>query len=118
MNQEELKTRTKSFSVRIIKMTKSLRGDFVEMTLAKQILRSGTSVGANYRAACLAKSTNDFINKLKIVEEEADETIYWLEVLVESGLIKENKIKLLKDEAEQIFKIISRAIKTSKQRYK
>lgn len=118
MNQQELKSRTKQFAVRVIKLSKSLKSDFVEQTIAKQILRSGTSVGANYRAACFAKSTNDFINKLKIVEEELDETIYWLEPLVETGILSEGKLKPLKNEAEELFKIITRSIKTSKQRYK
>ncbi len=118
MTQQELKDRTKQFSIRVLKLAKTLKGDYVEQTIAKQILRSSTSVGANYRAACFAKSTNDFINKLKIVEEELDETIYWMEILVESGLLPESKLKSLKEEAEQLFKIITRAIKTSKQRYK
>jgi four helix bundle protein len=118
MTQQELKDRTKQFAVRIIKLSKTLKGDFVELTIAKQILRSGTSVGANYRSACFAKSTNDFINKLKIVEEELDETIYWMELLVEAKVISESKLKSLKEEAEQLFKIIPRSIKTSKQRYK
>lgn len=118
MTQNELKQRTKEFAVRVIKMSKSLKGDFVELTIAKQVMRCGTSVGANYRAACFAKSTNDFINKLKIVEEELDETIYWMELLIETNILSKAKLAPLMDEAEQLFKIITRSIKTSKTRYK
>ena len=81
-----LKKRTKRIGVEIILLTDLLPSKSSASVLAKQILRSSTSIGANYRAVCRAKSTADFINKLKIVEEETDETIYWLEVLEESGL--------------------------------
>ncbi|OIP04465.1 MAG: four helix bundle protein, partial [Bacteroidetes bacterium CG2_30_32_10] len=80
--------------------------------IAKQIVRSSTSVGANYRAACRAKSTPDFINKLKIVEEEADETYYWLEILEESGLINTARVGLLKKEVNEILSIVVASIKT------
>ena len=85
-------------------------------TIGKQLLRSGTSVGANYRSACRAKSTPDFVSKLSIVEEEADESIYWMELLVESGLIEEALLADLTDEANQILAIIVSSIKTIKQR--
>lgn len=78
MNSQDLKQRTKSFALRIIKLVESLPRERVSDVLGKQILRSGTSVGSNYRAACRAKSPADFIFKLGIVEEELDETIFWL----------------------------------------
>ena len=81
-----------------------------------QLLRSGTSVGANYRAACRAKSTADFINKLAIVEEEADESIYWIELLVESDQIKPSLVGNLIQEFDEILSIVVAAIKTSKAR--
>ena len=82
--------------------------------IGNQLLRSGTSVGANYRAACCSKSARDFINKLKIVEEEADETTYWLELLEESGLKSSEDLKQIKSEAHELISIFVAAIKTTK----
>jgi four helix bundle protein len=82
--------------------------------VGKQLLRSGTSVGANYRASCRAKSPADFIAKMGIVEEEADETIYWIEILIESGLIDKERVAGLLDEADQIVAIIVSSIKTAR----
>ena len=87
---EQLRKRTKAFALRIMKMTESLPNNTQGWVLGKQILRSGTSVGANYRAATRAKSRADFIAKLGIVVEEADETQYWLELLADSGLVSSN----------------------------
>ena len=112
MTKAELLARTKSFSVRIVKMVRTLDHDFVGKVLSAQILRSGTSVGANYRAACLAKSQKDFLNKLKIVEEELDETIYWMEIFIETGIVKKSKLEALMQEADELFRIITRSIKT------
>ena len=114
MTQEEMKARTKQFALRILKLVQSLPPNLVTNTIGKQLLRSGTSVGANYRASCRAKSTPDFINKLTIVEEEADESIYWMELLVEAQLVKENLLKNLMDEGNQILSIVVSSIKTSK----
>jgi four helix bundle protein len=83
MTQDEMKQRTKTLALRIMKLVERLPATKTADVLGKQLLRSGTSVGANYRAACRAKSTADFIFKLSIVEEEADESIYWIELLVE-----------------------------------
>ena len=116
MTQEEMKARTKEFALRILKLVQSLPPNLVTNTIGKQLLRSGTSVGANYRASCRAKSTPDFINKLTIVEEEADESIYWMELLVEAQLVKENLLKNLMDEGNQILSIVVSAIKTSKEK--
>jgi len=83
MTSEELKNRLKMFSRRIIRLVDKLPNTLVGRAIGNQIIRSGTSPGANYRAACLGKSDKDFLNKLKIVEEELDETLYWLELIQE-----------------------------------
>ena len=85
--KEEIKKRTKNIGLEVIKLVDELPNKTSSKAIVAQIIRCATSIGANYRAACRAKSDADFINKLKIVEEETDETIYWLEVLEESGLI-------------------------------
>jgi four helix bundle protein len=114
MTQEEMKARTKQFALRVIRLVQSLPQNLVADVLGKQLLRSGTSVGANYRAACRAKSTGDFIHKLSTVEEEADESIYWLELLIESKTIKENLLQNLMSEADAILSIVVSSIKTLK----
>lgn len=116
MNQDDLKKRLKRFALRIIKLSENLPNNITGNTVAKQIIRSGTSPGANYRAACLGKSEKDFLNKLKMVEEELDETQYWLELIVESGLIKSNLLDDLVKENEELFKIIASTIITMKKK--
>ncbi len=116
MTQEEMKARTKQFALRIIRLVQSLPPSLVAEMLGKQLLRSGTSVGANYRASCRAKSTADFIHKLSIVEEEADESIYLMELLIEGKIVKENLLENLMDEGNQILSIVVSAIKTSKEK--
>ena len=86
------------------------------MAIAKQIVRSGTSPAANYRAACLGKSDKDFLNKLKMVEEELDETLYWLELIIESGMMKEELLKDLMHENHELLKIIVSSITTTKKK--
>jgi four helix bundle protein len=109
-----MKERTKRFALRITRLVSSLPNTTIARTLGKQLVRSGTSVGANYRSACRAKSTADFICKLAIVEEEADESIYWMELLVDSNIVPRPLLADLADEANQIVSIIVAAIKTSK----
>lgn len=116
MNQDDLKKRLKKFALRIIKLSENLPNNITGNTIAKQIIRSGTSPGANYRAACLGKSDKDFLNKLKMVEEELDETQYWLELILESGLIKSNLLDNLVKENEELFKIIASTIVTMKKK--
>ena len=111
-----MKARTKRFALRIIKLVSALPNTTVATTIGKQLLRSGTSVGANYRSACRAKSTADFVCKLSIVEEEADESIYWIRLLVESEIVSEQLLADLVDEANQIVAIIVSSIKTLKQK--
>ncbi len=116
MTHEEMKTRTKQFALRIIRLVESLPTNLIAQIIGRQLLRSGTSVGANYRAACRGKSTADFIHKLSIVEEEADESIYWMELLIDGRIIKENLLKNLTDEGNQILSIVIASIKTSKEK--
>ena len=116
MTQQEMKERTKRFALRIIRLVDRLPSTTSSHILGKQLLRSGTSVGANYRSACRAKSTADFIFKLGIVEEEADESIYWMELLVESNLVKVSLLANLMSEANEIVAIVVSSIKTSKRK--
>jgi len=82
--------------------------------LGKQLLRSGTSVGANYRAVCRAKSTSDFVNKLRIVEEECDESLFWMELLVDNDIVKSSRLMSLMKEANEILAIIVSSAKTAR----
>lgn len=114
MNKDEMKQRTKLFALRVIRLVESLPKGRTSEVLGRQLLRSGTSVGANYRAACRAKSRADFISKMGTVEEEADESMYWMELLVESGLVQHDDVADLLDEANQLVAITVSSIKTAK----
>ncbi|WP_320167961.1 four helix bundle protein [Mangrovibacterium marinum] len=116
MDEESLKKRLKLFALRIIKLSESLPQTMTGRTLGNQIIRSGTSPGANYRAACLAKSDKDFLNKLKMVEEELDETLYWFKLIIESGLVEKSLLKKLMAENLELFKIIASSITTMKRK--
>src|SRR6266850_6267790 len=105
MTEIEMKQRTKAFALRVIKLAGTLSEDAVGRRLGDQLLRSGTSVAANYRAACRARSKPEFLSKLGIAEEEADESMFWMELLVESGLVPERKLRELIDEANQLTAI-------------
>jgi four helix bundle protein len=112
MDEETFKTRTKKLAVAIIHQIEKLPRSPAADVIGKQLIRSGTSIGANYRAACRAKSTADMINKLKIVEEESDEAEYWLEILVEAGLVPESEIKDIYKETDEILSMTIASIKT------
>lgn len=114
MNKEELKNRTKQFALRIIKLVEELPSTKVGHTIGNQIIRSGTSVAANYRAACRARSSADFISKITIVEEECDETLFWLELIVDSNLMKIERLKELLKEADELTAIFTATGKTAK----
>jgi four helix bundle protein len=116
MNAIELKKRLQTFALRIIKLTESLPNTVTGRTLGNQIIRSGTSPGANYWSACLGKSDKDFLNKLKMVEEELDETQYWMELIIQSNLIKENLLSDLIIENNELLKIIVSSITTLKKK--
>ena len=114
MRSEDLRDRTKRFAIEISKLVEALPNNRVADVFGKQLLRSGTSVGANYRAACRAKSRADFISKMGTVEEEADETLYWLELLFEAKLVVPNQIQHLHREANEILAIVVASIKTAR----
>ena len=114
MTEAEFKARTKQIAVRVIRLIESLPKTTSATVIGKQLLRSGTSVGANYRAACRAKSTADIIHKLSIVEEEADESIYWIELLIETGIEKESRLRSLISEIDEIVAMTVSSIKTLK----
>ena len=110
---EEFKKRTKDFTLRNIKVFQSLPKTDEARIIGKQLLRSASSVGANYRAVCRARSQAEFYSKLSITVEEADETLFWLEILVESKIVTENKLTELMKEAEEIIKVLSKARKNT-----
>lgn len=114
MNEDTMKARTKMFALRVIKLTESLPTTRAADVIGKQLLRSATSVGANYRASRRGKSRADFIHKLAIVEEEADESAYWLELLAESGIVLPAKLADLTRECDEITAIIVASIRTAK----
>lgn len=116
MNPDAFKKRTKTFAVRIIKLVDSLPASRSMNIIANQLMRSGTSVGANYRAACRAKSKPDFISKLGTVEEECDESLYWMELLVESGKMKAARLASLMREAEEILAMVCASLNTARAR--
>ena len=114
MNSEEFKKRTKAFGLRIIRLVESLSETRASRVTGNQLLRSGTSVGANYRAACRAKSRADFISKMGTVEEEADESLYWLEMLVDARLVNPTMVAALMKEGDEILSIVVASINTSR----
>jgi four helix bundle protein len=116
MTPGELRARTKAFALRIIKLVGILPRHPVARVIGAQIVRSGTSVGANYRAACRAQSRAAFAAKLGIVEEEADETLYWLELLAESECVKPERLQELSKEAREIVAIVTASRKTLRAR--
>ena len=113
---ENLKERTKQFALRIIEFVERLPKTNTTRVIGGQLLKAGTSVGANYRAACRARSTADFIAKMGIVEEETDESVYWLELLVAAGLAAFEEVLPLIDEANQLLSIAVSSIKTARKR--
>ena len=112
MDRDELKNRFKQFALRIIKLVDSMPHAISTDAIARQIIRSGTSPAANYREACIAKSNKDFINKLKMVEEELDETLFWMELLMESGKISKDRTANLYNENQELLSIIVSSITT------
>ncbi len=116
MDEGQMKDRTKGFAKEIIKLCRTFPESREGRLIGNQIFRSGTSVAANYRAACRARSTADFISKLSIVEEEADETLFWLEVINEMDILDKASIDSLMQENDEIISIIVSSIKTSRKR--
>jgi four helix bundle protein len=114
MDDADLKARTKKFALRCMKLADSLPSSHSGRTIAGQLVRSGTSVGANYRAACRARSKPEFVSKLGIVEEEADESAFWIELIIESGMKVSRVVQPLLDEAVQLTRIVSASIRTAR----
>lgn len=117
MTKDELKNRTKKFALEIIKLVDKLPNTLAGRTIGNQIIRSGTSVTANYRSACRARSNADFISKVTIVEEESDETLFWLEMIVESNLLPKERVLALLKEADELTAIFTSSGKTAKQNH-
>ena len=117
-DESELKARTKRFGLRAIKVVEALPRNLVAGVIGKQLIRCSTSVGANYRSVCRARSTADFVAKLAIVEEEADESCFWLELLMESGLVKPNRLDALLTEANEITAIMTASRQTAARNHK
>jgi four helix bundle protein len=118
VNEQQFKERTNNLGVRIIRLVESLPENKAADVISRQILRSATSVGANYRAACRAKSSADIINKLKIVEEEADETLFWQELLIEAELVPEARLADLMKETSEILAMTVASIKTLRTKHR
>jgi four helix bundle protein len=114
MNPDELKQRTKQFGLRIIKLVDCLPHQRSADIIGKQLLRSGTSVGANYRSACRGRTKPEFIAKAGIAIEEADESLYWMEMLIDAQLIPETLLKDLMNEANEIISILTASVKTAR----
>ncbi|MCP4248363.1 MAG: four helix bundle protein [bacterium] len=118
MDETEFKARTKQFALRVIRLVESLpRGRSADV-IGRQLLRSATSVGANYRAACRARSPAEFRAKMGIVEEEADESIYWIELLAESNLIAPERVVDLASEGNELVAMTVASIQTSRRKEK
>jgi four helix bundle protein len=114
MNPGEMKQRTKLFALGIIQLVGSLPKGRTSEVLGRQLLRSGTSIGSNYRSACRSRSIADFISKMGIVEEESDESLYWMELLVEAGIEVNIKMEALMREAGELLAITVASIKTAR----
>jgi four helix bundle protein len=111
-----LKDRTKKFAIRVIHLVESLPSKRVAAVVGNQLLRSGTSVGANYRSACRARSPAEFCSKLGIVEEELDESLYWMELVIEASLITRNRLGPLMKEGEELLAMTIASINTARRR--
>lgn len=114
--ERDLRVRTKQFALRIIRLYSALSKKTVAQVIGKQVLRSGTSVGANYREATRARSTAEFVSKLEIALQEIEETIYWLELLIESDIVTASRLTSLQTEAEERKAICIASARTAKQR--
>ncbi|MFH0761061.1 MAG: four helix bundle protein [Bacteroidota bacterium] len=112
MNPQHLVTRTKLLAVGILNMVKELPKVYPSQTMANQLIRAATSVGANYRSACKSKSAKDFIYKMKVVEEELDETIYWLELIGETHVYMRDILTGLHQEATELMLIVIQSLRT------
>jgi four helix bundle protein len=115
-SKEQLRERTKAFALRAMRLVDALPKRRSSTVVGNQLLRCATSVGANYRAAKRARSVNEFLAKLGIVEEEADESLYWLELIHGAALVKPKRLDALMQEANEIVAMVVASIRTAKQR--
>jgi four helix bundle protein len=115
---QQLKDRTKAFAIRVIMMTREIKSNKVEDILVRQIVRSATSIGANYRFALRGRSKPDFISRITIAEEEADETCYWLEILIEIKVFPQKRLEPLLKEAQELTAILTASGRTAKEKLK
>ena len=111
---EELRARTKQFAIRIVRLFQSLPKNDEARIMGKQVLRAGTSVAANYRAVCRARSRAEFVSKMGVVVEEADETVFWLEILVETGIVPRVRMENLLGEANELLAIFAASYGTAR----
>jgi four helix bundle protein len=111
---DQLKQRTKEFAIRVVRLFRSLPHSPDAQTLGKQLLRSGTSVAANYRAVCRARSKAEFVSKMSVVIEEADESVFWLELFGETGVVSAGRTKDLLKEANELVAIFGASLRTAK----
>ena len=114
MDKKQLKNRTKQFALRVIKLVKALPKTLEAREIGRQLLRAGTSVGANYRSACRARPASEFVSKLGIVEEEADESAFWLELIIEATIMDSNLVNPLLTEANEIVAIMVSSKKSTR----
>ncbi|MCK8604083.1 four helix bundle protein [Desulfoferrobacter suflitae] len=114
MNEKELKERTKRFALRVMKLVDALPNSISGRAIANQLVRAGTSVGANYRAACRGRSKAEFASKLGTVLEEADECCFWLELIMDGELLPRAKVEPLRQEANELTAIFVASIRTTK----
>src|SRR5216684_1182562 len=113
---EQLRLRTKQFAIRIVRLFRALLKSDEARIIGKQMLRSGTSVAANYRAVCRARSKAEFIAKIGVVVEEADETVLWLELLVDTDIVRQSRMASLLAEANELLAIFAASQHTARQR--
>jgi len=109
MQPKDLKKRTKNFSLRVLKLVAALPNNLQGRVIGGQLVRAGTSVGAKYRAACRGRSRAEFVAKLVVVEEEADESAFWMELIIEGGLLKQKLVEPLLKEAIELAKIMAKS---------
>ncbi|MBI5330617.1 MAG: four helix bundle protein [Betaproteobacteria bacterium] len=114
MDKDALKLRTRRFALAVIQLVEGMPKSMSSTVIGRQVMRAGTAVGANYRAACRARSRAEFIAKLGIVEEEADECIYWFELMEEANLLPQTSIAPLKSEANELLSIIIATIRSTR----
>ena len=112
---DAMKLRTKQFAIRIVTVVRSLPRSRDGDVLGKQLLRCGTAVAANYRAVCRSRSHAEFVSKMNVVVEEADETVFWLEMLADTGVVSAEKLELLIREANELLAICAASLRTAKQ---